>query len=536
MEVPDLSRVDWTSYGSDVHGSPTPRLWTPPLRDLSDPSATYGYDLIDFASRIGWPFKPWQENLAIAAGELLPDGRPRFRTVLVLVARQNGKTIFCRVLTLYWLHIELATMRDPRQGLVLGTSTSRDTAKESWRKVIEMAQDTPALAEEYGPKAIRETIGEETFTTLHGTHYRFAAPNRRAGRSFTVRRLVLDELREHKTWDAWNAATKAMTAVPDGQTYCITNQGDAESVVLDSLRTAALSYIETGRGDPRLGLFEWSSPTGADPTDVQALAMANPQLGDTITVDAIIGDAMRAQAAGGEELATFRTETMCIRQTLLDPAIDPDSWRECGTDTPTDLAPHRRRVALCLDVSLDATHATLVAAADLDGKIHLEVIRAWSGVGCTRAVREELPALVGKVRPAVFGWFPQGPAASIAAALKARRGRQPWPPRNVRPLEIVADVPAVCMGFREIVLAGDVQHPRDPLLNAHVGSTQKLQRGDVWLFTRAGEHPVDGTYAAAGAAHLARTMPRPLGPVGGRAGAGTSSSGQQGPPAGRPRG
>lgn len=485
-----------------------PRLWTPPLRDLDLPEHTFGYDLIDFGQAIGLPFKPWQEWLAIHAGELLPDGRPRFRTVLALVARQNGKTTFCRVLTLYWLHIELAP-------LVLGTSTSRDTAKVSWRKVIEMAEGSEVLASEYGPKAVRETIGEESFTTLAGCEYRFAAPNRRAGRSWTVHRAVLDELREHQTWDTWMAATKAMTAVRDAQAWAITNQGDANSVVLDSLRTAALEHIETGRGDPRLGLFEWSAPSGAKPTDVRALAQANPLLGDVIDLDSIMGDAMRAERMGGEELAGFRTETMCIRVTLLDPAISADAWRDAGVEPKdaVDLAQHRGRVALCLDVALDGSHATLMAAALIDGTVHLEVVRAWSGFGCTKAVRADLPDLVARVKPRAFGWFPAGPAAAVAADLKQRKGRRTWPPRGVRVAELTGEVAAICMGFADIVEAGDVQHPRDPLLTGQVEATEKLKRGDVWTFTRQGTSSIDAVYAAAGAAHLARTMPTPLRPL-----------------------
>jgi hypothetical protein len=466
--------------------------------------------LIDFAAEIGWPLKPWQRWLALHAGELLPDGRPRFRTVLVLVARQNGKTVFCRVLTLFWMHVECVEM-------ILGTSTSRDKAKSSWRKVIEMADRSDILAEEYGPRAIRETIGEESFSTLKGSEYRFAAPNRRAGRGDTIHRTILDELREHQTWDTYAAAVKAMTAVPDGQTWAITNQGDSQSIVLDSLRNQAISYLDTGIGDPRLGLFEWSCPAGSMPTDQHALAMANPQLGDTILIDSIIGDAMRAEVAGGEELAMFRTETMCIRMSLLDPAIDEDAWRAAGTDQPIDLAEHRRQVALCLDVSVDGSHGTLMAAAVIDGLIHLEIVQVWNGADATKRIRDEVPALVAKVKPRGFGWFPNGPAAAIAATLKDRRGpgrrSAVWPPRGVQVTEIKLEVPAVCMGLAEIVKSGDLRHPKDPVLNAHVAHTGKLKRGDTWIFVRDDEHPVDATYAAAGAAHLARTLPPPLGPL-----------------------
>jgi hypothetical protein len=499
---PQPNTAAWTSYGNDVHGSPVPRLWTPPLRNLDEPGATYGYELIDFAAMIGWPLKPWQQWLAIHAGELLPDGRPRFRIALTLVSRQNGKTVFCRVLTLFWMHVDQAE-------LILGTSTSRDKAKQSWRKVIEMAERADILAPEYGSRSTRETIGEESFSTLAGSEYRFAAPNRRAGRGDTVHRLILDELREHQTRDTYAAAVKAMNAAPYGQAYAITNQGDSRSIVLDSLRTSAIDYIETGDGDPRLGLFEWSAPTGASPTDVAALAQANPQLGDTILLDTIMGDAVRAERAGGEELAEFRTEVMCIRVKLLDPAIDEEAWTAAGVEpaAAADLAEHRRRVALCLDVALDGSHATLVAAAQIDGVTHLEVIKAWSGFGCTKQVRADVPDLVAKIRPRAFGWFPQGPAAAIAASLKERPGRRSWPPPRVTVAELTAETAAVCMGFADVVAAGEVQHPRDPLLTGQVTSVEKLKRGDAWTFTRQGVSPIDAAYAAAGAAHLARTLP-----------------------------
>lgn len=487
-------------------GRTEPRLWTPPLRELT-PETSFGYDLIDFAAEIGWPLDPWECWLAIHMGELLPDGRPRFRMVLALVARQNGKTLLCRVLTLYWLHVEQAP-------LILGTHTSRDKAKESWRAVTQMALESDVVGPEYGPKAIRETIGEECFTTLDGARYRFAAPNRRAGRGDTVHRVILDELREHQTWDVYNAAVKAMTAVDDAQAVAITNQGDSRSVVLDSLRDSAIDYIETGQGDPRLGIFEWSAPNGSKPTDPHAIAQANPNVNRRFGMDTVMGDAIRAERAGGEELAGYKTETLCMRVTLLDPAIDPGAWTAAGVDPAdaVDLGQHRRQVALCLDVALDGSHATLAAAATIDGVTHLDIVKEWRGFGCTKALRADLPALVAKIKPRALGWFPSGPAAAVAASLK--NGDRAWPPRRVAVEEFDADTtPAICMGFAEQVGALEIRHPRDPLLDQHVGDTQPLRRGDRWVFTRQGAEPIDATYAAAGAVHLARTLPSPPPPL-----------------------
>jgi hypothetical protein len=451
---------------------------------------------------VGLPLDEWEELAVIHGGELLPDGRPRFRVLLILVARQNGKTTLAKILVLYWLFVEIV-------GAILGTSTDRSYAKRTWAQVCELAKGNEWLSQRLGPKAVRLTLGEESLTTLDGAEYVFSANSGRAGRSMTLARWLCDELREHDSFDTWDSALNAMNAVSHAQVFAISNQGSDASVVLDSIRDSALEYIETGDGDPRVGLLEWSAPDGCDPTDPTALAAANPNLGRRLDVDALVGAAMRAKRAGGLELSGFRTEVLCQRVRLLDPAIEPAAWTAAGTDTPVNLAEHRDKLALAFDVSLDGTHSTLVGAAVIDGRVHIEVIEAWSGFGHTKALRAELPDIVRKVRPRAFGYFPGGPAAAVAAELAEKRGTAAtrWPPRRVDVAEIRGDVVACAMGLADVVHGGDLVHPKDPLLDQQVEGAQRLPRGDGWVFTRRGAAPVDAVYAMAGAVHLARTLP-----------------------------
>lgn len=486
----------WTNSASAVSGRVEPRLWTPPLRELTR-QTSYGFDLIDFAEAIGWPLDEWQKWLAIHIGELLPDGRPRFRQVVILVARQNGKSVFCRILTLYWMFLETVP-------LVFGINSTRDTAKESWKNVIQMAEGIELLAEELPARHINKVIGEEAFWNVHGSRYRFGAPNSAAGRSLTVDRAIIDELRQHKTRDAWDALIPTMNAVRDAQAVIITNEGDESAIVLHELTESAETYIATGEGDPRLGMFSWSAPMGAAPDDLEALSYANPDLGNRIQPDVLLGQGIQAKMAGGETLARFRIEMMCQRVMLLDAAIEPLSWKACAGRIE-DLAKHREKVALAFDVSLDGQHATLCAAALIDGVVHVDVVKAWEGYGCTRAMRRDLPEIVAKVKPVSLGWFPAGPAASVAAAI----GTTVFP-RRVSVEEIRGDKSAACMGLAEVVTAEQLLHGNDPLLNVHVGQTQRLPQGDAWVFTRRGSGPVDASYALAGAVHLARSLkPRP---------------------------
>lgn len=478
-----------TSY---VHvGSTEPRLSTAPLRELT-PATSYGYDVIAFARDVlRLPLDPWQEYLVIHACELLPDGRPRFRQVLVLVARQNGKTYLLMVLALYWLYVD-------RVRLVLGTSTNLDYAKESWEKAVTLAEDMPELSREIPPRSgVRRANGEQTLTVLTGGRYKIAASNRKGGRSLTIDRLIMDELREHHDWSAYGAGVPATSAVPDAQVWMISNAGDDRSVVLNSVREQAIAGA-----DQRLGLFEWSAPDGAEATDIDALVAANPNLGRRISLDSLMGDALRAKEAGGEQLTSFLTEHQCRNVPLLSPAITPADWLACLDKG--DLSAVRDRVCVAVDVAPDLRHATLCAAALMDdGRARVEPVAAWSGPGCTDELRRALPDLVAKIKPRKLGWFPAGPAAALAADMAERRG---WPPDGVELEEIRGEVTASCMGFVEQIVTRKIAHSGDPLLDAHVAGAEKLTHGDGWRFSRKGEGHVDALYAAAGAVHLARTL------------------------------
>lgn len=497
-----------------VLGRTEPRLLTPPLvQGLAGPcgcgcalteETSYGFDVEWFAENvIGIRLDPWERYTVIHGGELLPDGRPRFRTLLVLVARQNGKTTLLRILTLYWLYVE-------HTPLVLGLANMRGYARIQWEKVVKHAEYNRWLRPR--TKSVRRQLLEECLTTTKDSEYRIASANEDAGRSLTVSRLIADEIRSHKTWVAWNAAYNAMNAVYDAQAWAITNQGDMNGVVLKSLREAAIAFIDTGIGDPRLGLIEYSAPEGSDPEDLHALAMANPNLNyirpdgsNALDQDNLLGPASRAKRAGGEELTGFLTENMCIYVKLLNPAIEPGAWL-LGLQ-PGTLDDHRNRVTLCFDVARNNMHATVYAAAVMpDMRVRISFIQDWSGLACTHELRKELPGLVARIKPRSIGWLPNGPAAALAADMAERPG---WPPAGVTLEEVKSDLPAVCMGFSELVTSGQLVHSGDPLLDGQIQTAEWYTKGDVKVFSRKGL-PCDALYAAAGAVHLARTLPAPF--------------------------
>ena len=493
-----------------VLGSTYPRLYTKPLATGASgpcgcgcsltPATSYGFEVEDFARDIlKHPLDPWQRWLVIHAGEFSVGRKPRFRQVLTLVARQNGKTELLVILALYWLLVD-------RVELVLGTSTNLDSARDAWKAAVRLAQNTPDIAQEI--TSVRRANGEQELATVWGGSYKIAASNGSAARGKTVNRLIMDELREHQTDAAYAAAAPTITAIWDAQNWMISNAGSDKSVVLNEKREQALEELANGgynkdTGRPTdLGLFEWSSPDGMAATDLEALAMANPNLGRRIDMDSLLGDAYRAQASGGSQLADFLTEHHCRRVPLMDPAVDMEAWQECATGG--DLTNLRDKVALCLDVSIDELHATVVAAAQDGEKTRVDFIAQWEGQSAVRDMCASLPGILARVKPRVLGWFPNGPAASAAASLAERDN---WPPPGVEFEPIRGNITAVCMGFAEQVRSHNISHSAHQVIEAHVRAAEKLHQGDGWRFTRRKAGYVDAAYAAAGAVHLARTLP-----------------------------
>lgn len=504
-----------------VLGETVPRLFTRPLVEgppgdcgcgcALTPETSDGFEFVEFAELVlGVPPDPWQRWLAIHAMELLPDGRPRFRRVLVLVARQNGKTYLLGALACYWMYL-----RGPM--LLLGSSTKTAMAVKAWRQAIAFAQAVPELAAEIPAgrgAGIKTGSGQESWKLTNGSRYEPVASNEDGGRGDALDRVVADELRKHKDYSAYGASYYAMRARPFAQFWGISSMGDDRSVVLNDLREAALAFIESGDGDPRLGIFEWSPPAGADPLDPRALAMANPNAGRRFPMEDLLAEARVAIAKGGQALTDFKTEAMNIRVRAMDPAIDPQAWADCKV--VGDLEGLRGGLVAAVDVSPDMRHVSLLAGAQMpDGRVRVEVVDRWEGDDAVAKAEAALPGWLARNKPRKFGFLPGGPAAALIATLRERKGRTSWPPRGVVVEEISGEVTGACMAFAAAVAGRQVVHSGDPLLDAHALGAGKLMRGDVWRFVRQlrdGEDAhVDAAYAAAGVVLLARTLPTPIG-------------------------
>lgn len=364
------------------YGRTEPRIYTPPLRELTEKTSA-GFSVIRFAEEcLDYVLLPWQRWLLIHALELIDgdDGVPHFRfhSVLVLVGRQNGKSTLTMILILWFMMVRCVS-------LVIGTAQSLGISEALWEEAVKAVEESDVLSEYIyrvhmanGGKRLRMLVGDGQIS-----EYKVEAANRKGSRGRSSDLVVLDELREHHDFDAWSAATNTTLAKPDGLIWCITNAGDASSVVLAHLRDVAHCML----GDPdgrfadddyddddagveatSLGFFEWSAPPGADPSKRETWAYANPSAGYLIPWDKI-KDHYESDPA-----PEFLTECLCQWVTNADVRPFPDgAWQAC--EDASSYIDASSRIVFGVDVAPDRRHCAIsVCGRRPDGNWHIELV------------------------------------------------------------------------------------------------------------------------------------------------------------------
>lgn len=530
-----LKRSPGPRTAQKMLGSEVPRIWTPPLRELT-PETSLGFAAVDFAREVcGMDLFPWQRWLLIHALELagdlrvtmnafgqlvMPDRDPmdplfRFRRVVVLVARQNGKSTLSQALSLFFLYVLGVD-------LILGTAQDLDTAEEVWDAVLDTIEETPDLAE-LADRPVKVN-GKKTIRLKTGERYKVKAANRRAGRGLSGDLILLDELREHQSWDAWAAITKTTQARPSAMIWALSNAGDMSSVVLRTLRmmahnelgdpdginaAAAANLLPTGdeisemvdltdaddAAEPEvapedmvgeastLGIFEWSAPPGCSVMDPAGWQWANPSLGHGISRQTIAGDAS-TEGKSPETEWVFRTEVLCQwPDGAMRGPFAPGSWERQLVKDEADAEVRRARLvsakrAMCVHVSHDRSRAYIAAAGEnVLGETVVSVVQSGLGVAWVRPWLEENADRILSVTGQGRGSWVSDLINEWEADPTFRLPLVPW-----AGAELVAAFGQAFDALRD----GTVWHTDQPILDTAAALAKKKDLGGGWVIDDRG--------------------------------------------------
>jgi hypothetical protein len=339
------------------------------------PQTSAGYAAINFAlwlheqladtrfSELVPKLNPWQRWFLIHALELTPDGAYRFKTVLLWVARQNGKTFIAALLILFRMYID-------GDASVIGVAQKLATAKKTWDHAQQIIEAVPMLKQEHGKS--NNINGELWFELTGGQRYWVDSADN-GGRGLTFDLVFVDEILKHKTFKAWSALSKTTAARRRSQLIAASNAGDMEAIVQRHLHKMAIDAIEAEDSDTTIGLFWWSPPPGMPLDGPEAWAYSNPSLNYNLPQENLYAYWVSDPAP------VFASE---VGNVFVDSSVggpfQPGKWAE-GFDRISKRKPGGD-VYLCIEVSHDRTLAHIAFAAYReDGMVHVGIMASRPG-------------------------------------------------------------------------------------------------------------------------------------------------------------
>ncbi|PYD59236.1 terminase [Novacetimonas maltaceti] len=282
----------------------------------------------------------------------------RFRTVLIVVPRKNGKSALSAPVGLFMLAADHEAGAEVYCG-----ATSKKQAWEVFRPAREMALKTPDFRSFYG-------VGVNA-SNLHviSTGSRFEPVIGKPGDGASPSCAIVDEYHEHDTSDLWDTMLTGMGARDQPILWGITTAGS-------NIACPCYDEIQTGRKmlqgifvDDERFFVEWTIDPEDDWTTIEALRKANPNIGVSVQEEFLI--ARQTAAIRNPRLqSTFKTKHLNLWVNARNAFFNMQSWASCYDPAFSEEALHGRRAVLAMDLASRRDIAALQVLVPLaDGRI-----------------------------------------------------------------------------------------------------------------------------------------------------------------------
>jgi phage terminase large subunit-like protein len=438
---------------------------------------TRGQIVGTIAAALGQPFMPWQQFVADVANEVLPDGSPAYREVIVSVPRQSGKT----TLTLAQ-EVERCTTRSRPQHVAYTAQTGSDARKKMLNDQVPILEGSPIWRSVRRVARANDNAG---IIFANGSRIDVMASNASAGHGKVLDLGIVDEAFDDIDDRREQSMLPAMITKPDAQLWVISTQGTDASVYLNRKielgRAAALEGRTSG-----ICYFEWAISDELDIHDPASWWTGMPALGHTINVDAVTH--AKSTMSEGEFRRAFGNQRMRSSERVI-PEV---TWRVACRD---DVAPSGA-LSFGVDVSPDRDWASIAVA----GNGVVELVDHRGGVGW---VVDRLVDLVVAHGGSVALESPRSPVGTLVPALRGA---------GVHVVELSAsDITQACGSFYDAIADAKIKiriGEHFAALDNAAAAVVKQPVADAWRWARKGADPITPLVAVTAAAWCSRTPPR----------------------------
>ena len=243
-----------------------------PKRDRPNQAAS----ILGIMQALGTPAMPWQREVIEVATEQI-DGRPAYRTVILGVPRQCGKSSLL-------LGILIAAAAAGRRRSVYTAQTGFDAKRklvDDWSPLLERSVLGSQIARVY------RAAGQEAIMFRNQARIEVMANSLIAGHGRTIDgAAVIDEAFADSDDRREQAMIPAMATKASAQLWIVSTAGTEESVYLRRKVALGRQAVEDGL-DRDIAYFSWGAAEDADIDDPATWYSAIPALGHTISEEVV---------------------------------------------------------------------------------------------------------------------------------------------------------------------------------------------------------------------------------------------------------
>lgn len=311
--------------------------------------------------------EPWQQAvLWILFGWMRADGKRRFRTALIEVARKNGKSFLLAVIGLYLM------IADGEKGAeVYAASTKKEQSRILHSEAIRIVQKSPVLSKRIS--IVRDNLH------IKKTATKFEPLGRDSDSldGLNPHGAIVDELHAHRDSSIWDVLESAMGAREQPLLIGITTAG---------FNSASFCYDLVDYGEKVLkGLLTddtffpaiYTMDEGDRWDDEKVWVKANPNLNVSVSLEYLQEKALRARTIPSA-LTNFKTKHLNVWTNAESNWLNIERWKACAGEFSEELLYGRECFAgLDLSNTMDVTALIYIFPPVEGDPVYRVVPRFW---------------------------------------------------------------------------------------------------------------------------------------------------------------
>lgn len=268
----------------------------------------------------GNPFilEPWQKfMLYLLNGWKSTDGRRRFQTLYLEVAKKNGKTPLAAGISLFSL------LADNEPGAeVYYSATTRDQAKICFKYAAEMVKRSPEFSERIRVLTNALAYDQQTSTAQPVS----SEAGNIEGKSGSC--IIVDEFHEHKTPEVRNNLRSGMASRWQPLEIITTTAGYNKNGPCFAMRKTCIDVLKGRKKNDALLPMIFTIDEGDDWTDQKNWHKSNPNLGVSVQLSYLQNQFTAAKTEGSTSIVAFQTKHMNIWTDAPNEWIGQEVWKK----------------------------------------------------------------------------------------------------------------------------------------------------------------------------------------------------------------